>query len=229
MASPVPYLSVLATITILGYATVQLPPSSPYRPLAVLAVAPFAVLTAKTSRSASTNVSWNCAMSVLYGPLIFLESINHICIARLYFHASHFKNGGGGLRAKIQWTLDIAFNKRRVGWPRPVKTLPHFSSKNPSYTPSRTQFLIFRTIRLILFYLLTDFLMSLPRPDSYQPQGATLAAMVFGLWFLMYLVQSIVYDLYSLIAVGLHLSGVEAWPPRYGSLYEVYSVRRFWG
>jgi hypothetical protein len=137
MASPVPYLSVLAAVAILGYATVQLPPSSPYRPLAVLAVVPSVVLTATTSRSASTNLDWNCHMAMFYGPLLFLETINHTCIARLYFHANQFENGSGGLRAKILWTLDITFNKRRVGWPRPVKTLPHFSSKNPSYTLTR--------------------------------------------------------------------------------------------
>jgi hypothetical protein len=230
MASPVPYLSVLATIAILGYATVQLPPSSPYRPLAVLAVVPFIVLTVTTSRSASPNTGWNCAIAVFYGPLLFMEIVKHTCIDRLYFHANQFENGSGGLRAKILWTLDITFNKRRVGWQRPVKTLPNFSSKNPSYTPSRTQFLIFRTIRLILSYLFIDFVMSFPLPDLQQPQ-TSLETIVIGIWFTssVYLVHSSTYDLYSVIAVGLHLSEVEAWPPRFGSLYEVYSVRRFWG
>jgi hypothetical protein len=228
MASPVPYLSVLAAVALLGCATVQLPPSSPYRPLAVLAVVPFTILTVKTGQSASPYPGWNCVMGVYFGPVLFLEIVNHICIARLYFHGNRSENGSGGLRAKILWTLDIACNKRRVGWRRQVKTVTHFSSRNPSYTPSRTQFLIFRTIRLILSYLLIDFLMSFPPPDLRQPQGAFLAVIMFGLWFIIYLTQSTTYDLYSVIAVGLHMSGVEAWPPRFGSIFEVYSVRRFW-
>jgi hypothetical protein len=98
-----------------------------------------------------------------------------------------------------------------------------------SERPSSTQFLIFRTTRVLLSYLFLDFVTSFPQQDFQEVQGASLAAIVFGVWFTMYLVQYTIYDLYSIIAVGLHLSGVEAWPPRFGSLYEVYSVRRFWG
>jgi len=232
MAYLIPYLSILATVAILGYTTVHVPPSSPNRFLALFFVLPFVIVTITTAHNASTYAAWNSFIAGAYGSQFIPEIIDHICISRLHFDTKESKNGGRGLLARILWALDITCNKRRIGSSRQVKNVPHFSSRNPCYTPTRRWFLIFRSVRFVLSYLLVDLLMSFPAPDRQQLEGAGFierAGMAAGFWLITYLVQSAAYDFFSVIAVGLHLNGVEAWPPRFGSVYEAYSVRQFWG
>jgi len=232
MVSPVPYFSALASIAILGYITIYVPPSLPNRLFALFTILPIVIVTITTAHNASTYPPMNSFIGGAYGSQFIPEIIDHICLSRLYFDTKDSKNVGRGFLAKIIWTFDIACNKRRLGSSNQVRNLPPFSFRNPHYTPSRNWFLISRSLRFVFSYLLVDFLTSFPAPDAEHLERLGLIerfGIVAGFWVITYTVQNAVYDLGSVIAVGLHLNEVEFWPPRFGSVYESYTVRRFWG
>jgi hypothetical protein len=102
-------------------------------------------------------------------------------------------------------------------------------------------------VRFVLSYLLLDFITNQTVPDIEHfafgkerllhriaagdlslADGLEVAGTVLGYSFAAYFAESMMYDFFSVLAVGLGISQVADWPPLFGSIFEAYSVRRFW-
>lgn len=121
-------------------------------------------------------------------------------------------------------------------------------SRETARKTSRRQFLVFRAARLVLGYLALDFIssQSLEGADvkfgpgkeqilsriaagdfSGEDLGETLGSIV-GYAASGYLYLLTMSDLLSLLAVGLGFSRAQDWPPFFGPLTRLYSIRNLW-
>ncbi|KAF4120326.1 hypothetical protein GMORB2_3127 [Geosmithia morbida] len=156
--------------------------------------------------------------------------------------------GGGTGRGVGGWTLAwralcVFFNLRRVGtrW-EPANVRPPPGSAR---LRGRLRFVMAMTARCVACYLLVDLMSLLPRPEErlFTREKQTLWRLwdlstedvVFrlsaccGLWITSYLFQMFNVSLAGLLAVVAGLSRPELWPPVFGPLWTMYSIRDFWG
>ncbi|MCJ1453678.1 hypothetical protein MMC28_004026 [Mycoblastus sanguinarius] len=90
---------------------------------------------------------------------------------------------------------------------------------------------IFHTYQLLEY---TDFL---PSKQTYLRRLSTVTAretfirtgLVFHFTWSAWAIFTGIHDVLALISVGVGLDDPENWPPLYGSPYQMYSLRRFWG
>lgn len=155
-------------------------------------------------------------------------------------------------RAKLGFLITTSF--RFTGTPYEVKNVPHFSSRDPSYIPSRREFLRQKAITALTCYLILN-LFSLFSSDPATNAAAAAAAnyspamipifarlsqvssqelikrliTTLGAGFGAYCFQLGVHSFVAFLDVGLGMSEVRYWRPLFGSLKEAYTVRRFWG
>ena len=132
--------------------------------------------------------------------------------------------------------------------PWEVKNVPHFSSSDPSFVPSRSIFLRHNAILTLICYFVIDVLSLGFQPESnavlsaaqnvlfftrlggvYTQQLAVHILSSFALWANIYCLMRMGYSILGIMAVGTGLSDVSAWRPPFGRLIDAYSVRRFWG
>lgn len=253
MASAVPYLLIIASALLLHFTLSRLPPPTPYRCLMLAPILFSTLATAITAKDASAFTIWNTFIGCIYGSNLALEAIDHVCITRRYLDPNAAKKLPARSKrlfvsASLLWTVDIICNSRSIGSPRQIKNVPYFNRRSPTFRPTRTQFLIFRSVRFVLCYLLIDFLTSIPSPSAsrFSPEAepfltkllagqmtavefAERASMTMSFYLMVYVIQVTTYDFFSIVAVGLGLNNAGDWPPRFGSIWEAYSVRRFWG
>ena len=74
---------------------------------------------------------------------------------------------------RLRFGYAAAVSTRNVGYPFEVSGVPHFSSKSPSYVPSRRTFLRGKASLLLSCYLILDLLTFASQPDQntvlYRP------------------------------------------------------------
>jgi len=155
---------------------------------------------------------------------------------------------GRGYLDRIGFGWDAMINARGVGKPYAVRNLPPFSSSNPSYVPSRAEFLTRTAAIAVASYLTLDVLDSLSDPvvawkffsNANIPlvhrlgiiTGEELAIRIVGTVIAgigLIAVQRGVYSIFAFLSVGLRLSDPAWWPPFHGSLSSIYSLRSIWG
>ncbi|KAF7368734.1 BTB domain-containing protein [Mycena venus] len=137
------------------------------------------------------------------------------------------------LKTRIKWALQLFCNTRGVGWAHEPRFV--FASRAPPNT-SRINFILQQLARLCLCLLLFD-LANLHA--QWNPAFSLRLGMVAAGWRWR-LVGTVVWAVgagtailaahctLSILAVGLCLSRPQDWPPLFGSLGDVTSVRRFW-
>lgn len=127
-----------------------------------------------------------------------------------------------------------------------VANLPKFRNSDPSYTPSRSIFLTWRTFTLCLaaslFWVNREIQLDLIISD-FSPEKEMLLRRWSDVGIrelvikLVIVVMGImetqtafiaVHSLSSLVAVGLFDAELKDWPPLFGSPFEAYTVRRYW-
>ncbi|PYI13448.1 putative toxin biosynthesis protein [Aspergillus violaceofuscus CBS 115571] len=160
--------------------------------------------------------------------------------------------------ARLRWALNIAFNYRRIDTPWEIRVLPRFDAAAPEYVPSRARFLGRAVLKVAVAVVViqgctmeTDdknlgtAVALLPEArEALWPwaNGATAAGweefgrrmlvralfcLSFGIVGRATIVAS--YNVFAIVAVGLRLYEPVQWPPVAGSLWEGWSIRRFWG
>ena len=146
----------------------------------------------------------------------------------------------------IQYTVDFLTNPRGTARPWQVKNVPHFSSSDPHYIPSRTNFLTRSAVILVFCVLIMDFITQStpPDPELYSLELIPLFGRnkAFSIRELVFRMQSTVMFwlngalnlksyvlLGALLAVGTGLNSPQDWPPLFGSVKDLYTVRKFWG
>jgi hypothetical protein len=260
------FLSIIPTAVLLSLTLIYVPPSSPNRILMLAVILSATAVTLAAAVRVNRKTAMHTFIGTEYGPLLALQVVDLVLLSRVYYKddlrdaaptskscstnqtavpepsASTFMNA-------VCWSVDLTINMRQVGTARQVKNMPRFNPRLPRYIPSQRSFLLFRTARFVLFYLLMDFVDTQPLVDAetkFAPGKEWIVTRIMGGKFLFadagetvgvtagFLVCTCItlmlgYDFLSIIGVGLGISGVEDWPPLFGSVKEAYSVSRFWG
>lgn len=263
--SPLAYLLSLLSCLLFAYTVTSssIPRCHPLRVVMVFLIILSCAATVYTARFCSGLRGWNAFVGTTFGIDFVFETLDVLVlqpcrgVVLFPFHDRGRDRGPKSpTRSMSRWKrlkagLNLALNKRKIGTTLQVKNIPSFSRKDQSWVPPRTQFLLFRTVRVILTYLLIELITGLePAPDISEKvapgqewilwrvvngkmtplEAGEVVGLTLVFWFLMYLSQMVGYDAFSVVAVGvLGVDGPGDWPPRFGALGEAWSVRRFWG
>ncbi|KAI0455769.1 membrane bound O-acyl transferase family-domain-containing protein [Xylaria acuta] len=150
--------------------------------------------------------------------------------------------------AKILWALALTINLRGAGWNYLVDNVPTLT---PAERTSRFRFLVSRIFKALYCFLMADIANQLWMQLFFVANtgsGYTEIGMVDSKYLtirdpnlgwrliktvawgpLPYYSISFQYNMLSLFMVATTLSEPEDWPPLFGSISEVTSVRAFWG
>ena len=128
-----------------------------------------------------------------------------------------------------------------------MPNLPVFSPENPKLIPSRPAFLRWTAFKIIAYYITLDILglgadaetsmrTFAPQRIPFFSRLSEITMEEIATRFLTTLVSGIgiycsqdgLQSLFALVAVGMGASEVRSWPPRFGSLHDAYTIRRFW-
>ncbi|OIW22547.1 hypothetical protein CONLIGDRAFT_214849 [Coniochaeta ligniaria NRRL 30616] len=150
--------------------------------------------------------------------------------------------------ARLVFGFDAATSRRHLNTPYEVKNCRHFSAKDKSYVPSRSKFILGALGSFVACYLFIDINdanaqsdqdSSLFAPDKIPffsrladvaPDELAVRFIIpLVIWATSYSMIQMTYDLMSIVAVGLHITNVNSWRPVFGSIWDAYTVRKFWG
>ncbi|KAM5484221.1 hypothetical protein MaudMau93_005938 [Microsporum audouinii] len=260
------YLSALTAHLLFLLVLVYVPPTSYLRAWLLPVLLAPTVIVSYTAVYATSVMPLNFVFGVNYGSRLALEMFDLLCISKVSCpetcgsvnSCSASVNGApykekttDGVVAVIPWHTRaynavtwlfeaLSTDRRQDGYPD--------ISREKMKLVSKKQFLIFRSTRFILGYLLLDFITSQSLEDasvkfgpgkerilsrliggdfSGRDLGETLGSII-GFAAAGYLNLVVLFDLVSVLAVGLGISAVESWPPYFGPLTELYSIRNFW-
>ncbi|EWG55298.1 hypothetical protein FVEG_13320 [Fusarium verticillioides 7600] len=155
-------------------------------------------------------------------------------------------SGDGSYISHFTWALAMQWNLRRIKTSRPARNTPPFSSKDPSYIPSRGRFLATRVGVIVasIAYMSIIGLQPEPTRDSLSGNKARFFSRLNDVTLYELLQRAILtvtwlsgigttseicYNVIAVVLVGLGLSEPVMWPSWFGSFTEAYSVRRWWG
>ncbi len=235
-------------------------PQSPLRPLAAATTALLAYLL-------QTNIQTHFAGTRPSGPTVamcwvnVLNAVDLLVLTRASYEAQlaytttkSSKKDAPASKARfslwdrILFSVTLPYNYRRINTPWQISRLPHFSSTNPSYIPTKATFLLHSTAKLLvagtMIHLLTldpaephlsSALSVLDESKSVlAPHNSSLYTILlqarFTLSFGLVTRATIVggYTAGSILAVLLG-SSPASWPPIAGSLRDAWSLSRLWG
>ena len=152
----------------------------------------------------------------------------------------------GPQSSRFWFAVEQATSRRRIGTPWQIKNVPAFSSRDPGYIPSRSSFLLKTATSIFCCQLIWYIGATQQLPDTAlvainkQPllsrfREVTVEEIVFRAACTAISYVQIVATLkifphvFGFIAVASGLSEPAAWPPSFGALSELYSIRQFWG
>ena len=137
-------------------------------------------------------------------------------------------------KKRLQWTLRLHANPRGIGWAHEPANLP----PRPSPSTPRFKFVVSRILYIIgcffglgMVYVLdasnpgltTPGMLLIEAPLHWRALGVT----SFGLGG--FLTISALNSMLSAVVVGCGYSSPARWPTLFGSLFELWSIRNFWG
>lgn len=150
--------------------------------------------------------------------------------------------------ARLAFGFDAATSRRHVNTPYEVKNCPPFSAKDDSYVPSRPRFILGTLGSVIACYLFIDIndataqsdqdisLFAADKVPFFARLGdvtlvevAVKFIIAFFIWATSYCMIRMTYEMVGIVAVALRITSVKAWRPVFGSLWDMYTVRTFWG
>jgi len=155
----------------------------------------------------------------------------------------------GTVWKRLKWSTALCWNFRRIGTQYQISNISPFSTKDPSYVPTRSAFLLRAAFLLVLsdsllkfsrwgadpsdrmLYLITEpFVRFFPRLFAVSFVETLFRIKQVALyWVICGAGQACCYHLFAFICVALHIQDPSQWPPYFGSLSETWSIRQFWG
>ncbi|EZF24674.1 hypothetical protein H112_02780 [Trichophyton rubrum D6] len=238
---------------------VHVPPTSPLRAWLLPVLVLPTLFVSRMAVYATPVMPFNFVLGVGYGPRLALEMFDLLCISKAAYPGDSGSSSSAGdekdgekTADRLPWTARVG---RAVSWlcevSSPDRGREGYTevSRETARRTSRRQFLVFRAARLVLGYLALDFIssQSLEGADvkfgpgkeqilsrivagdfSGEDFGETLGSIV-GYAASGYLYLLTISDLVSLLAVGLGFSRAQDWPPFFGPLTRLYSIRNLWG
>ena len=149
---------------------------------------------------------------------------------------------------RLRFGLHSTISFRDVDTSHEVKKVPHFSSQDPSYIPSRNRFLVFAITRCFVCYMILDLLESQPPPPNtaqffakesipfftrlHQVTVEEIVTRFFlsiTFWVFLYCMLNCTSSAIFGFCVASGLSEVRVCRPLMGSFSEVYTIRGLWG
>lgn len=146
---------------------------------------------------------------------------------------------------RLKFGFHVATTFRYIGTLYQARNVPHFSASDPSYVPSRLNFLSRKAIIFLISFTVLDlFNLGADVSLDFSPEtiplftrmshvtGQQLLARLMttlGYGIAVYSFQQLIHSTWALIDVGFGFSTVESWRPLFGSPKEAYTIRRFWG
>lgn len=148
---------------------------------------------------------------------------------------------------RLKFGAWVTISTRYIGSPYQARNVPPYSKLNPFFVPSRLEFLLMRSAKFIICYLVLDVLAQANQPErtpiiygeSYVPFFSRLAEVTIEesmtriftslfYWIGGYAAVQGYYTGLALLSVSSGLDRPELWRPNLGSLSEAYTIRRFW-
>lgn len=152
------------------------------------------------------------------------------------------------LLSRLWFGLVTGTQGRFPGTKWPVKSIPPHSRNDPSYIPSRAQFVLRKTPEVFASFTLLALVGYAPQSGDnaviFSPEKVALFSRVgsisrdelitrtmsvLGYWTVQYFIHVAVHGLLGILFVGCGISKSNAWPPIFGSVRDAYSIRSFWG
>lgn len=154
------------------------------------------------------------------------------------------------LRERLYFGYFVALSSRHVATPYEAKGVPSFSSSDPTYVPSRAQFLCKRAAIGLLSYLALDLAAlgtrsqhaqnAVFRPPEHVPIFVRVGDVswgelglrvqdAMGYYVFCYCLIQCYTSIFACVVVGLNVDRVENWRPNFDSLGTSYNLRQFWG
>lgn len=150
---------------------------------------------------------------------------------------------------RVMFGLNTINSQRNIGTPQETKYVPPFSFKDPTHIPSRSQFLANRAWLICFSYLVIDLLTSQEKDISHnstdfsQDRAAffsrihditvsefqTRVMISVGQYVAIYFLLTLVHSVLAFTTVLFGFYEPVGWPPIFGSVWELYSMRNFWG
>jgi len=153
----------------------------------------------------------------------------------------------GHLWERLGFSLRLVLSPRMVETPYEVRNVPYFSS-NPHEVPSRGQFLRQMARAVLISYIIVDLSTLGTRPEQNAVLFAegrvplltrlgdvaaeelivrTVSTLVLCINVICFM--HIGYGIMAFVGVAVGISDVRSWRPPFGSPWEAYTLRRFWG
>lgn len=148
---------------------------------------------------------------------------------------------------RLRYGYLVTFSFRNCGTPHEVKNVPHFSSQDREYVPTRSRFLRRTAASALMCYLFLDLsglgMQPERNPILYSSERVHLLTRLgdisreellirtltsVSIWACMYCSLMLYQDVSAFVGVISRLNEVKSWRPAFGPLKEAYSVRRFW-
>ncbi|KAE8391276.1 membrane bound O-acyl transferase family-domain-containing protein [Aspergillus alliaceus] len=142
---------------------------------------------------------------------------------------------------RVTWATHVMFSYRAIGTTRQMPNIPTFYPE----VPSRWRFIWNQIVACLVEYLVLDLLANIrlaPMEAFTQeraslllsPQFWTLPVLglrtvrTFLFWVDRYTTVRFIYDAASIFGVASGLTRPEDWPPYFGSIWEAWTLRRYW-
>ncbi|KAB5522131.1 membrane bound O-acyl transferase family-domain-containing protein [Coniochaeta sp. 2T2.1] len=154
----------------------------------------------------------------------------------------------GSFRSRLAFGFQTATSRRHINTPYETKNCPHFSAEDKSYVPSRSRYMLRTLGSVVACYLFVDINDAtslsgenarLFAPDQIPfffrlgsvtiDQIALRLVIAVMVWAATYCLIRMAYDMVGIAAVSLRITGVRSWRPLFGSVWDLYTLRRFWG
>ncbi|KUI57319.1 hypothetical protein VP1G_10876 [Cytospora mali] len=147
---------------------------------------------------------------------------------------------------RLLFGINTVNSQRNVLTAERVRNIPPFEKSDPNYIPSRVWFIVSRGTVAFVSLLAVDLLTSgvsdpSGNPFQYAQEKASLfrfgsvkgwqqrAIVTLGQWIGLYTVTTWIHSTIAVVTVAVGVYSPEGWPPLYGSIFDVWSLRRFWG
>ena len=149
---------------------------------------------------------------------------------------------------RLKFGFWVASSNRYIASPYQSRNVPPYSYSDPSFVPTRSDFLLKNAATLVLCYLIIDLLAQGEHPDKNPTlYGAdrvylftrlddvtieelitrTITSVLY--WVAGYFVVQGYYTGLAWLSVASGFDRPELWRPNFGPLSQVYTIRGFWG
>jgi hypothetical protein len=150
--------------------------------------------------------------------------------------------------SRLTYGWNTLWSFRHVNTPYEVKHVPHFSSSDPSYVPSKWRFIAQQAAAGIACYLVLDLLAQRAPPVNAAQLFDPALIPVFARWrsvtvsdlrlraltisgfaVTFFCIIQGTQSLAGALAVGTGVSKVEDWRPAFGDIKDAYCLKNVWG